>query len=345
MIIDANLTIKVLGCAKALPECLPVRNSDILLLDPAMKGKGAAFLEKMGNKIESRFGVAERYLTHKPWLPPGEAEETSEELAFRALRSIIPSERRAAPSLFIHGTTTTSRYTGSQAAAILGRLGIIAPAYELKAGCSTSLAALHMAAMFLLAGYSDAAIACAETLSKVMNPKIRETWFGLADGGAALWIERNDRSPDFRICRSYYSTDGKHIDLFTTKGILPPAARDIESNGYCLQGDADQLSAVSIDRYCKMLELLYPDTARLSEIQWIIPHQVNRQLIQAVLDRYPIHARLVWSAREYGNLGGASILFSIADALQKGIFRRNDRILLMSVGGGLSFAAQLWEKL
>jgi 3-oxoacyl-[acyl-carrier-protein] synthase III len=345
MIINANLNIRVLGYAKALPRGAPTSNCDILALDPDLKGKEDAYVKKMSSKIESRFGVVERYLTHKPWQPTEAEEETSEELAFRALQSIIPSERRTAPSLLIHGTTTTSRYTGSQAASILGRLGIVAPAYEIKAGCSTSLAALHMATLFLKAGYPDAAIACAETLSKVMNSKIRETWFGLADGGAALWIERDEQAPDFRILHSYYSTDGKYVDLFTSKGILPPTAGDSDSNRFCLQGDADQLSRVSAARYCEMLELLFPDPARLSEIQWIIPHQVNLQLIREVLARYPIRARLFWNAREYGNLGGASILFSLADALQKGIFSRHDRILLISVGGGLSFAAQVWEKL
>ena len=345
MIIDANVNIKMLGFGTALPDGPPVSNVDLLSHDPGFKEKDLSFLGGMSARIEAKFGVCERYLTRKPWEPERAGEDTSEELAFRALRDAWAGRKEPSPALFIHGTTTTSRYTGSQAASILGRLGIVAPAYEIKAGCSTSLASLHMAVSFLLAGYPNVAVACAETLSKVMHPEIRETWFGLADGGAALWFERNDATPDFRILKSYYSTDGKHADLFTTPGLLPPSAADLERRNYCLQGDKDVLSRVSREHYSMMLDRLFSDNCPLSGIHCLIPHQVNLDLIRDVLKSRMAAARLVWNAREFGNLGGASILFSLAECLRKGIFSKNERILLISVGGGLSFAAQIWEKL
>ena len=345
MLIDATVKVRILGVGRAVPAGRAVSNVDILSLDPELKTKGLDFLEKLSARIEAKFGVAERYLAHQPWRRGPGGGETSEDLAFEALKIAMAQATRPAPSLLIHGTTTTSRYTGSQAAAILGRLRVVAPAYEVKAGCSTSLASLHMAAAFLLAGYPDAAVACAETLSRVMHPDVRETWFGLADGGAALWMERNDAAPDFAITKSYFSTDGRHVDLYTTRGPLPPTVEDIQAHGYCLQGDKDQLSLLSRSHYAAMLDTLFPASFPLSEIDWIIPHQVNRGLIQDVLRPYAIRANLVWDAREVGNLGGASVLFSLARCLEQGVFKSHDKILLISVGGGLSSAAQVWEKL
>jgi 3-oxoacyl-[acyl-carrier-protein] synthase III len=345
MLLDLNVRVRILGVGRAVPAGPAVSNVALLSLDDALKSKGRDFLEKMGARIESKYGVAERFLTRRPWLAGADTGDTSEDLAFEALKLAVCGKTRAAPSLLVHGTTTTSRYTGSQAAAILGRLGVVAPAYEVKAGCSTSLASLHMAVAFLGAGYSDVAVACAETLSKVMHPDVRETWFGLADGGAAIWLDTSDPSPDFAITRSYFSTDGRHVDLFTTRGRLPPTPGDLEARGYCLQGDKDELALVSREHYAAMLDLLFPSSSLLAEVDWIIPHQVNRELIGDVLRGRATRATIVWDAREFGNLGGASVLFSLARCIERGVFKTGDRILLMSVGGGLSSAAQVWEKL
>jgi 3-oxoacyl-[acyl-carrier-protein] synthase-3 len=200
-----------------------------------------------------------------------------------------------------------------------------------------------MAVAFLVAGSADVAVACAETLSKVVHPEVRETWFGLADGGAAVWLERNDTAPDFVVRTSYFSTDGRHADLYTTRGQLPPTVEAVEAMGYRLEGDKEALAALSRTHYAAMLDLLFPSSS-LADVNWIVPHQVNRALIDDVLHPRATRATVVWDAREYGNLGGASVLFSMARCLTQRIFAPGDRILLMSVGGGLSAAAQIWEK-
>ncbi len=345
MRMDARVNVRVRGAGRAVPAGPAVSNVDLLSLDPEMRTRDAAFLLELGLRIESKFGVSERYLAHRPRLRQPVRGESSEDLAFEALRIAIGECPSSSPSLLVHGTTTSSRYTGSQAAAILGRLGVVAPAYEIKAGCSTSLASLHMAVAFLRAGYPDVAVACAETLSRVMHPDVRETWFGLADGGAALWLERNDEAPDFAITRSLFSTDGRHVDLYTTRGLLPPTPDEVRANGYCLQGDGEQMGALARARYAAMLGELFSSDFPLSAIDWIIPHQVNRAIVDDVLRPYAVRAKVVWDAREFGNLGGASVLFSLARCVEQGVFRSHDRILLMSVGGGLSSAAQVWETL
>lgn len=346
MLLELDLPVRILGAGRSVPAGSPVTNLELLALDDTLAAKGADVLAKLAARIESKFGVAQRYLAHRPWRPRSEmCETTSEDLACEALGAALAGAGGRRPSLLIHGTTTTSRYTGSQAAAILGRLGAVAPAYEVKAGCSTSIASLHMAAAFLLSGYPDVAVACAETLSKVMHPDVRETWFGLADGGAAVWLERDEASPEFAIRRSYFSTDGRLVDLYTTRGRLPPTVEAIEAHGYCLQGDKDQMAAASRAHYDAMLDALFPPSFPMSELAWIIPHQVNRDLVEQVLRPRATRAAMVWDAREHGNLGGASVLFSLASCLERQVFQRGDRILLMSVGGGLSSAAQVWERL
>lgn len=345
MVIDTRVNVRIRGAGRAVPAGSAVTNVDLLSLDADLRNKGAAFLDELGARIESKFGVSRRYLAHQPWRHRADRGESSEDLAFEALNAAIGGRTGQGPSLLIHGTTTSSRYTGSQAAAILGRLGLVAPAFEVKAGCSTSVASLHMAVAFLLAGYPDVAVACAETLSRVMNPAIRETWFGLADGGAAIWLERDHESPDFAITKSLFSTDGQHVDLFTTRGLLPPTVDEIQAQGYCLDGDKDQLGALARARYVEMLDELFADGCPLSDVDWIVPHQVSRALIDEVLRDRDCRAEVVWDALDVGNLGGASVLYSLARCLEQSLFQPGDRILLMSVGGGLSSGAQIWQRL
>lgn len=60
-------------------------------------------------------------------------------------------------------------------------------------------------------------------------------------------------------------------------------------------------------------------------------------------DTAGLTAELVWSADRVGNLGGTSVLFSLAEAWERRTFEPGDEILMMSVGGGLSYAMQHWR--
>ena len=169
----------------------------------------------------------------RPWLDPASTGAKRRRTSHaEALRVGDAGKAGRRPSLLIHGTTTTSRYTGSQAAAILGRLGVVAPAYDVKAGCSTSLAALHMAVAFLRCRLSRTwRSACAETLSRVMHPDVRETWFGLADGGAALWMDRDEAAPEFAITQSVLLHRRPARRPLHDAGPLPPTPGDVRANG------------------------------------------------------------------------------------------------------------------
>ncbi|WP_164000670.1 3-oxoacyl-ACP synthase III family protein [Pyxidicoccus caerfyrddinensis] len=343
-VLEPRLGIQVLGHGRALPGDKPVSNADLLALDPEQQGRSPEVLEKLGQKVAARLGFHQRYLARLPETPARDDEETSESLALKAARQALGGHGGAEVEALIHGTTTTSRYTGSQAAAILGRLESHASAWEVKAGCSTSLASLHLAIALLGSGYCNVLVSCAETLSKVMNPAMKETWFILADGGAAVWLKREPVSPDFEVRRCLYATDGTLVDLYTTPGRLPPDRATLEAGGYCMAGDGTRLREEALRRYLEMLGAMFPGGRGLKDVRWVVAHQINRKLVEQVCEVGGLEARLVWSAERVGNVGGASVLFSLSEALEQGLFAPGDGVLLMSVGGGLSFAMQHWVK-
>lgn len=344
-ILQPNARFNITAASRVLPDTKPITNLEILQNFPRTADKSPAFLEKFAEKIGEEFGFYTRYWCHKPWESLDASRElTSESLATDAVKKLLASDDiKKSIHAFLLGSTTNKRFTGSQAAAVLGALKIDAPAYDLKTGCSTSLSTLHLAYALMAAGYKNILVSCAETLSKVIDLENEKTWIGLADGAAALLLEQAEAGA-FSAEKSFFSTDGQYVDAFTTQGVFPPTKEQIDSVGYHLVGDETLMKELAHAKYSQMITNLLPTEQDRKEITWIIPHQVNRKLIDQVLYENQISNKtIIWDSDTIGNIGGASILYTLARAVEEQIFDRPGKILLMSVGGGLSYAAQVLQ--
>lgn len=341
-VLQPNISFDICAATKVLPDGPPVTNVAILQHFPRTSDKSQIFLEKFAEKISEEFGFYTRYWCHKPWEPLDDSRQlTAESLAIQAVQNLFTHYTPKSIQAFLLGSTTNKRFTGSQAAAVLGKLGIDAPAYDLKTGCSTSLSTLHMAYALMALGYRNILVSCAETLSKVIDPHNEKTWIGLADGAAALFLEKNDHG-NFSVEKTFFSTDGQYVEAFTTQGVFPPTQEQIETIGYHLSGDETLMKELAYTKYTQMLSHLLPSAKERDEITWVIPHQVNRHLVELILrEQQMTDKEIIWDADKIGNIGGASILYSLARAVEEKIFDRPGKILLLSVGGGLSYAGQV----
>lgn len=339
-----NLMIRIRGGANALPEGRDWSNEDLLKLAPEAAEWSPKHLEIAARRIRDDFGFQKRRYANGGPGGLGVGGVTSEELGYEVAQACL-EQHAGAPDLLLHGTTTSARYSGSQATAILGRLGLALPAYEMKAGCSTSLALLHLAARLLRAPGESAMLVAAETLSKIIDPREPSHWMGLADGAAATWLEvAHESDADFVIEKSFYSTDGKHVDLFTTPGQLPPSPRALAEGRYFMTGDSDAMKAVAREHYLGLFETFFSPEEKKT-LNWIVPHLANRSLIEETKQTAGLAGEILWCGDTCANIGGASVLYGLNHFTRARAFAKNDRILFCSVGGGLSFAAQLWRKL
>lgn len=345
-LIRPEININILGSATNLPKDCKYTNSELLSFDPKAKFLPQFARDKLSKSILKKFGFEVRHMIRKPGMTPTAPEWLNNESFSKETIKKCYADSSKDIDLFVHGTTTTSRYTGSQATSILASVGQRSPAIEMKAGCSTSLASLYTATLGLMAAHDNAMILCTETLSKVVNPKDRETWFGLADASSALWIEKTKQGGDFKLLAMTYGTNGDYVDMFTTRGELPPNKQDLEENKYVLTGDGSKLKILSEEHYIKMYKL-FSDNFEMSEIKYLIPHQVNAALIKNLVSNHfqMPNIEVLKSSPEVGNIGGSSVLYTLTDNIEKKTFDSGDKILLMSVGGGLSYSMHLWEKL
>ncbi|WP_454784395.1 3-oxoacyl-ACP synthase III family protein [Legionella sp. WA2024007413] len=343
-ILHPNIRFDITAASRVLPDAPPITNLEILQNFPRTAEHSLAFLEKFAEKIGEEFGFYSRYWCHKPWESLDKSRElTAESLATEAVKKLFANYTLPKIHAFLLGSTTNKRFTGSQAAAVLGGLEIDAPAYDLKTGCSTSLSTLHLAYALMALGYPNVMVSCAETLSKVIDPENEKTWIGLGDGAAALVIEKKEAGA-FTIEKTFFSTEGKYVEAFTTQGVFPPTVEQIDTIGYHLIGDESLMKELAYAKYTQMLAHLLPTEEDKKAITWIIPHQVNRKLITELLqENQMMDKTIIWDSDTIGNIGGASILYSLARAIEEKIFDRSGKILMMSVGGGLSYAGQVLQ--
>lgn len=347
---DLNLPIKVKSVGTYVPTEFRFSNLEILRRHPEFQGQNDVRLNIFARRILEEFGFENRSLIHFPGTPPTDSEMTSEELALKVLQqtksNLVMADSGWNPQLLVHGTTTTSRYTGSQATSLAGEMGWHVPSYETRTGCATALGCMHLTWMMMKAGYDRAAVVTSETLSKVINPKYRDDWFGMGDGAASFFVEKaEEKNADFKVLRSVFFTKGEFAELYTTPASLPPTEEGLESGGYYLHGDPLKLREQAKIGYQEMLDLLLPRTEDRQRLRWIIPHQVNLALVKEVKKEMNLGGEVLWSADRIGNIGGSVVLYTFCENYQKDLFKSGDLILMMSVGGGLSIAGQLWEKI
>lgn len=343
-VLHPNLRFNVSAASHVLPDSAAITNLDILQKFPRTADKSLAFQKQFADKIGQEFGFHTRYWSHNPWDSLDKSRHLSSEcLALSAVKKLLPFIKPESIQAFLLGSTTNKRFTGSQAAGVLGEFGLDAPAYDLKTGCSTSLSTLHLAYALMSLGYKNVLLSCAETLSKVIDPDNEKTWIGLADGAAALFLEHHEQGA-FCIEKTAFSTDGRHVNAFTTQGVFPPTHEQIDTLGYHLVGDETLMKTLAYEKYNQLIAQLLPTESDRKAITWIIPHQVNRKLIDQVLyENQVTNKTILWDADTIGNIGGASILYTLAKALEEKRFDRPGKLLMISVGGGLSYAGQVLQ--
>lgn len=294
---------------------------------------------------EEVIGLKHRRWTHLVGSPANHAEENCVDLGVKAVEQLLQTQQLTAEEidLVVMATTTPHKTTTSSACALAAALEIQAPCLDLKAGCSTGLFALLQAAMHVKAGFDRVLLVAAETPSKYANPKVQETVIGVGDGAIALLLEPG--SPQQGVLGAFMGSDGELGKLVNTPGLLPPTHEAIDQGLYAYHGQAAELKEAVPMRYLDAMQgALAQASLTPAELDWYVPHQVNRALTQAVAQQLQIPAsKQVYSLHKYGSMAGAAVLSALHDALTDGRIQAGQKVALNTVGGGLSWGALIWQ--
>ena len=304
-----------------------------------------ASLDTSDEWIRSRTGIRERRIAA--------VEDTSASLGLEAARRALEAARLHPSDLdmIICATVTPDMMVPPTACLIQAGLGCrTIPAFDLNAACTGFLYGLTVAAQFLR---SDACrhvlVVGSETLSRVVDFSDRTTCVLFGDGaGAAVLGPSEDPKRGQHFFRLH--ADGGRGDLIRLNGVRlrTPASSPAEPY-HGDEFDFLRMNGREVFKFAvrTIIELIGESLAACdlspTDIDLIIPHQVNQRIIDAAFAdlNFPTD-KLMVNLERYGNTSAASIPIALDEAVRTGRIGPGDRVLLIAFGGGLTWAGGIW---
>ena len=315
----------VLGCGSYLPERV-LTNAEL-----------ATRLDTSDEWIVQRTGIRERHVV-------AEGEFTSH-LAIKAARAALHHARLDAQAidLIVLATSTPDNTFPATAVAVQDGLGIHhGAAFDLQAVCSGFVFALATADNFLRAGaYKRALVIGAETFSRILDWNDRGTCVLFGDGAGAVVLEAQTepgKTSDRGVLTTHLRSDGRHKSkLFVdggpsstqTVGLLRMEGREVFKHAVGMITDVivDAFNATGL-------------TAE--DIDWFIPHQANKRIIDASAHKLHIAPqKVVLTVDQHGNTSAASIPLALSVAVKDGRVKKGDLVLFEAMGGGFTWGSAL----
>lgn len=286
--------------------------------------------------IKERTGIEQRYFST--------IDNTSDLGVKAAQMAILDSSINSSDiDLIIVATITPDAMMPSTANLIQAKLGLNNQkclAFDVNAACSGFLIALQSAQAMIQSGYvRNALVIGSETLSKILDFNDRTTCILFGDGAGAVVLSQSDKLTNMR----HYSRSMGDLDEVLTTDGLPlntEFTRDVKQSIFLhMKGQAVFRFAVKAMEDA-ILQLCKQENLALEDIDWIVPHQANRRIIQHVAAKLNIDIEKFYiNLNEYGNTSAASIPIALANMKEKGYLKNEQKIILVGFGAGLTWAS------
>ncbi len=326
-----NYKARLISTGSYLPERV-LSNSDL-----------EKMVETSDDWIVSRTGMKERRIAR--------ADEFSSTMGAEASKRAIEAAGISPEEIdYILVATCTPDYIfPSTACLIQHAIGAKnAVGADIQAACTGYLYALSMAKAFVEAGaYKNVLVVAAEKLSSVTDYTDRSTCILFGDGSAACIVSSSEEKPGLAIESIRLGADGQYSDLVIQPGggsRCPATLCSVEEKQHFIKMSGNELFKHAVRRMesaCK--ECLEAAGLSENEISWLVPHQANVRIIDAMGKRFE-HLpadRIYKTLHKYGNTSASSVGIALDELLKSGVVGTGERILLTGFGGGLTWGAAL----
>lgn len=313
---------RLVGTGRALPRNL-VTNEEL-----------ARTLDTSDQWIVERTGIRMRYLAG----PDENATTLGEAAARQALETSgwAPEDL----DLIIMGTTSSELMFPNSAVLLQARLGIPGiPAFSVEAVCSGFLYALSVADQFIRSGQAGRVLVVgAETFTRYVDPNDRSTCILFGDGAGAVLLEAADE-PGIMVTRLH--ADGRYANLLYFPSGPGRGFRTMQNDYLIMQGS--RVFKVAVQKLGEVLEeTLQAAGVTKEQINWLVPHQANLRIIEALAQRLELPmSRVVVTVDQHANTSSASVPLALDIAIRDGRIQRGDLLMLEAFGGGFTWGAAL----
>src|SRR5712671_4062446 len=313
---------QVVGCGAYLPERI-LTNAEL-----------ARRIDTSDEWIVQRTGIRQRHIAAEG--------ELCSDLARRAAQRALASAGVAADDidLLILATTTPDNTLPATATKVQAQLGMTRGcAFDIQAVCSGFIYGLAVADNFIKAGQAKTALVVgAETFSRILDWQDRGTCVLFGDGAGALVLNAvSDSGPMSRgILSTHLHSDGRQHDILYVDG--GPSSTGTAG---CLRMQGREVFRQAVQHLSNVVdEALAANGLSPSDIDWLVPHQANTRIIDAVGRKLGLSAdKTVVTIERHANTSAASIPLALEEAVGDGRIRPGHLVLMEALGGGLTWGA------
>jgi 3-oxoacyl-[acyl-carrier-protein] synthase III len=285
--------------------------------------------------IRTRTGIERRHIA-----VDGEGTtDLCEHAARAALESagMMPEEI----DLIVVGTTTPDQVFPNVGVLLQDRLGIHGcPSFSIEAACTGFIYALSVADKFIRAGGTRTALVVGgETISRIIDWTDRTTAVLFGDGAGAV-VLRADSAPG--LVSTHLHADGQYKDLLYFPSGVSRGMRPVGGEN-SIQMKGNEVFKVAVNTLGRMVDqTLAANGLQKHDIDWLIPHQANIRIIQAMAKKLEMPMeRVVVTVQDHGNTSAASVPMALDVAVRDGRIKPGDLLLLESFGGGFTWGSAL----
>lgn len=322
------IPLKIAGVGYAVPETI-ITNDDLTKL-----------YETSDEWIYTRTGIKERRIVS--------GEENAVDLGYKAALKALANAKTNAEDLdlIIAASSAPADLYPSMACRIQARLGVKNfPAFDVTAACSGSIYALDMAKAFISSGkYKKILIIATDNNSRVCDWTDRSVSVLFGDGAGAFVVEKAEDGID-DILAIDIRADGSLGDYITLplSGKSCPLVEPCEEKPLHVNMNGREVYKFVVKILPEYIDKCLKEAGMKAEdIDYLIPHQANQRIIEAVQQRLGYSdEKVISNIKYYGNTSAASIPIALSEGIEQGKIKLPSTAILCGFGAGMTWGVAI----
>lgn len=244
--------------------------------------------------------------------------------------------------MVIVATATPDLPVASTAAYTASKIGAInAFSYDLQAACSSFLYGMSTAARYIESGrYKKVLLIGADKMSSIIDYTDRATCIIFGDGAGAVLFEPNNDG--LGLQDEYLRSDGigrEFLKIDAGGSILPPSEETVKNKQHFVHQEGRTVFKFAVSNMADVSEkMLTRNNLTKEDIQWLVPHQANKRIIEATANRVGLEDdKVMMNIHKYGNTTSATLPLLLADYEKE--LKKGDNLIFAAFGGGFTWGS------
>ncbi len=247
----------------------------------------------------------------------------------------------------IVATTTPDYKFPSTASIVLGKLGLKnAFAFDFEAACCGFMYALSTASSMIESGRCKKIIVIgADKMSSLVDYQDRQTCVLFGDGAGAVLVEASEDT-EYGMQDMFFRTDGKGLPFLHMKAggsVCPPSHFTVDHRLHYLYQEGRNVFRYAVtDMSDDVLEIMKRNNLSKDDVDWVVPHEANLRIIEAVTKRAELSMdKVAVNIEHYGNTSAATIPLALWDYESK--LKKGDCVIFTAFGAGFVHGASFFK--